>query len=67
MSRFHFFILVLLVSISGFSQGLLLPVFLKQMENPLLSTACTRPGCISVCFWLRRLWKRRSESSGSSR
>ncbi len=26
MSRFHFFILVLLVSISGFSQGLLLPV-----------------------------------------
>ncbi len=26
MSRFHFFILVLLVSISGFSQGMLLPV-----------------------------------------
>lgn len=69
MSRFHFFILVLLVSISGFSQGLLLPVISIIFETNGESAAINglRPGCISVCFWLRRLWKRRSESSGSSR
>lgn len=31
-------------------------LFLKQMGNRPPSMACTRPDCISACFWLRRLW-----------
>ncbi len=33
MTRFHFFILVLIVSISGFSQGMLLPVISVIFEQ----------------------------------
>lgn len=70
MSRFHFFILVLLVSISGFSQGMLLPVISIIFETNGESAAINglhATGLYIGVLWLRRLWKRRSESSGSSR